>query len=152
MRFTLFGLLWAILIGSDWEGWLFGIPVITLATYISLTFVPRLAWKVRPFNLFRFLVYFIWHAFSGGIDVIYRAFHPHLPISPGFLNYEFRLPPGSARVFLTFVTSLLPGTLSSFLKEEQLVIHALDINLPVSQQVLKLEEQVAKLFGIRLLE
>jgi multicomponent Na+:H+ antiporter subunit E len=150
IRFSLFSLLWGTLIGSDWEGWLFGVPVIALTTYISLIMVPRLAWKFRPLSLLSFSIFFFWHALRGGIDVIGRAFHPYLPINPGFLNYEFRLPPGSARVFLVFITSLLPGTLSSFLQEDQLVIHALDIKQPLPQQIQELEEQVANLFGTKL--
>jgi multicomponent Na+:H+ antiporter subunit E len=152
IRIILFSLLWGFLIGIDWEGWLFGVPVILLATYISLAIVPEMVWKFSPMSVIRFSIYFFWHALRGGIDVIARAFHPQLPINPGFLHYEFRLPPGSPRVFLTFVTSLLPGTLSSVMKEKTLVIHVLDLNQPIPKQILNLENQVAGLFGISTLD
>jgi multicomponent Na+:H+ antiporter subunit E len=148
IRIALFSFLWAILNGLDWEGWLFGVPVILIATYISLAIVPKMVWKFSPMSVIRFSIYFFWHALKGGIDVIARAFHPHLPINPGFIHYEFRLPPGSPRVFLTFVTSLLPGTLSSAMKEDELIIHVLDLNQPVPEQIFNLENQVASIFGI----
>ena len=149
IRFTLFSLLWGILVGSDLDGWLYGILVISLATYISLTLVPKATWVFRPISMLHFSTFFVWHALRGGIDVITRAFHPHLPIEPGFFHHEFRLPPGSARVLLAFVTSLLPGTLSSVLKDDQLIIHVLDINQPIKQQLHNLEGQVANLYGIK---
>ncbi|MBE0409842.1 MAG: Na+/H+ antiporter subunit E [Anaerolineales bacterium] len=150
IRIALFSFLWGILIGLDWEGWLFGFPVIIIAAYISLVLVPQQVPIFRPINLIRFSIYFFWHAFRGGSDVIVRAFHPQLPIEPGFLHYGFRLPQGSARVFLTFITSLLPGTLSSIMKEDQLILHVLDLSQPVSQQILNLENQVADLFRLKL--
>jgi multicomponent Na+:H+ antiporter subunit E len=150
IRTALFGLLWGILIGADWQGWLFGLPVIAVAAFASLVLVPRLAWKFRPLALLHFVTYFLRNAFWGGVDVASRALDPRLPICPGMLHLKLRLPPGMARVFLADVTSLLPGTLSSSLAEDSLTIHALDVNQPVLASIGRLEELVAELFGIDL--
>jgi multicomponent Na+:H+ antiporter subunit E len=152
VRTALLAFLWWILVGMDVEGWIVGIPVILAAALISLVLTPVIGWRFRPFQAIRFLGYFIWSALKGGVDVTSRAFHPNLPIKPGFITHYFRLPPGSPRVFMADVASLLPGTLSSGLEDKCLVIHALDMELPVEESMDELESRVADLFGVGLAE
>jgi multicomponent Na+:H+ antiporter subunit E len=152
VRAALFAFLWWILVGLDAEAWLIGIPVILSATFVSLVIAPELGWRVRPIRAILFFGYFIWSALRGGIDVTSRAFRPSLPIKPGFITHYFRLPNSSSRVFLTDVASLLPGTLSAGLEDDCLVIHVLDLDLPVEQSMKDLEVRVAALFGEPLAE
>lgn len=152
IRASLIAFLWWILVGLDEEGWIVGIPVILAATLVSLMMAPVLAWKFRPIQAISFFGFFVVSALKGGVDVTSRAFHPRLPIKPGFITHYFRLPPGSSRVFMADVASLLPGTLSSGLEDECLVIHALDLDLPVEESMKDLETRVADLFGLGLAE
>jgi multicomponent Na+:H+ antiporter subunit E len=152
IRASLLAFLWWILVGLDGEAWLIGIPVILTATAVSMMIAPVLGWKIRPIKAMIFLGYFVWSAIKGGIDVTSRAFRPSLPIKPGFITHYFRLPPGSSRVFMADVASLLPGTLSSGLEEDCLVIHALDLDLKVEESMRDLENRVASLFGLHLRE
>jgi multicomponent Na+:H+ antiporter subunit E len=149
-RLLIFSLFWGILIGADWQGWLFGIPVILTASLLSLALAPRLCLAFRPLSLLRFLGHFVRYAISGGWDVSLRALNPKLPICPGLVYYRFQMPPGGWRVFLVNVTSLLPGTLSSELQDEGYIIHVLDSSQPVLEQIARLEELVSDLFGIQL--
>jgi multicomponent Na+:H+ antiporter subunit E len=150
IRASLFAGLWWILVGLDEEAWIIGIPVILTATAVSMMVSPVLGWRFRPFQAIRFFGYFLVSAIKGGVDVTSRAFHPRLPIKPGFITHYFRLPPGSSRVFMADVASLLPGTLSSGLEDECLVIHAIDLDLPVEASMKDLESRVAHLFGFKL--
>jgi multicomponent Na+:H+ antiporter subunit E len=152
IRVVLLAFLWWILVGVDSEAWLIGIPVILSAALVSMMLAPRLGWKIRPIHAVRFLGFFLLAAVRGGIDVTSRAFHPRLPIQPGFITHYFRLPTKSSRVFMTDVASLLPGTLSAGLEDECLVIHVLDSALPVEKSMQDLESRVAELFGERLVE
>jgi multicomponent Na+:H+ antiporter subunit E len=147
LRIALLAFLWWILVGLDGEGWIIGIPVILSAAVVSMMLAPKLGWRFRPIKAVWFLGYFVWSALRGGIDVTSRAFHPSLPINPGFITHYFRLPKSSSRVFLADVASLLPGTLSAGLEDQCLVIHVLDCNLPVEQSMEELEIRVAALFG-----
>lgn len=149
-RAGLYALLWWILTGGEASSWPFGIPVILVATLVSLALAPDTHIKFRPISLIRFVGFFLWQAGRGGLDVSLRALHPRLPIHPGLLRYAFRLPPGTARVLLTNITGLLPGTMSTSLEEDQLIIHALDTRLGVLAGIRELEARLADLYGIRL--
>ena len=76
--------------------------------------------------------------------------HPRLPISPGLVDYRFRLPPGLSRVFMANTVSLLPGTLSVELEEEILRIHVLDETGAIDEELNVLENRLADIFGLEL--
>jgi multicomponent Na+:H+ antiporter subunit E len=48
------------------------------------------------------------------------------------------------------VVSLLPGTLSVELEQDDLLLHALDIRLPVDRELERLEIRVADVFSVDL--
>ena len=62
-------------------------------------------------RLARFVLRFLRQSVVAGIDVAWRALDPRLPLRPGFVVYQPRLPPGPARNAFCTMTSLLPGTL-----------------------------------------
>jgi len=79
-----------------------------------------------------------------------RALHPRLPISPGLLDYRWRLPPGLPRVFMANTVSLLPGTLSVELDDAHLRVHVLDETGAFTAELQVVEVYVARLFGLSL--
>ena len=122
-RSLVFALLWWVLTGGAPDSWFIGVPVILLATRVSITLQPPVSWSLSA--LLRFIPFFLWHSLCAGIDVARRALDPRLPISPGFYRYRWRLPPGLARVVMANTVSLLPGTLSAELDEEHLHVPVL---------------------------
>jgi multisubunit Na+/H+ antiporter MnhE subunit len=104
---------------------------------------------VRNCTLYPF---FLWRSLYGGVDVARRALHPKLPISPGLFDYRWRLPPGLPRVFMANTVSLLPGTLSAELGEEYLHVHVLDRSGDFIPELSIVEEHVARLFGLHLID
>lgn len=113
---------------------------------VSLWLVPPGRWGWRWSALPGFVPFFLRESWLGGIDVARRAFHPRLPLRPGLLRYRVSLTREDARVFFTYVVSLLPGTLSVQLDGDVLVVHALDERLPVRERLSELERQVVRLF------
>jgi multicomponent Na+:H+ antiporter subunit E len=149
-RTLLFSGLWWVLV-EDYPGsWWFGLPMALLAALTSIAFrrPQEKHWSLPGF--LQFLPFFLWQSLRGGIDVAGRAFHPRLPLAPGFLELMLHLPPGPARVFLADTLSLLPGTCSVDLDQRgNLRIHALDTASFKEADVRQVEARVAALFGIR---
>jgi multicomponent Na+:H+ antiporter subunit E len=73
-----------------------------------------------------------------------------MPLHPGVVRHRLRLPPGASRVTLANVVSMLAGTLSADLEDDELVIHALDARNDLHAMVLDLEPRIAALFGLEL--
>ena len=150
LRLVLFSLMWGILTDGAIGSWPIGVPVVLIATLVSVMLMPPLSWSLR--GMVAFIPYFIWHSVHGGVDVARRAFHPQLPISPGLFDYRFRLPPGLPRVFMANTVSLLPGTLSVELEEEILRVHVLDETRAINEELKMLEKHLADIFGIELVK
>ena len=146
-RAVLFAALWWALTGGAPASWAVGAPTVVVATLLCPGLPGGL--PLRPGRgAVRFLLFFLWHSLRGGIDVASRALHPQMPLEPGFVRFRWRLPPGSARVFLADITSLLPGTLSTDLDCDSLTVHVLDLRLPFASSLRALEARVADLFGL----
>lgn len=149
MRILVFALLWWIV--TDGTGsWIFGIPVIVLATAASYHLQPARGPRLRPFALLRFIGFFLHQSLRAGIDVARRALSPALRLAPAFIEYRLRLPAGPARVFIVDTLSLLPGTLSAELRDDRLCLHVLDVGLPIEAEVRAVERHIAAVFGVEL--
>lgn len=148
LRLALFSLLWLILTEGQSGSWPLGSLFVVLATAMSLALSRPVPWSAVGFA--RFVPFFIWWSLRGGVDVAWRACAPSLPIAPGMLTYRLRLPPGRARIFMTAVISLLPGTLSAEIVRNSLSIHLLDLRASSEADLAALEIKVAALFRIRL--
>jgi len=148
VRAVLFALLWWILTDGSMASWLVGVPVVLFAMLVSVVLLPPFFWSLT--GIVRFVPFFLWRSLYGGIDVAKRALHPRLPISPGLIDYRFRLPPGLPRVFMANTVSLLPGTLSAELDEECLRVHVLDETSVFAEELRVLEKRVAGVFGLEL--
>jgi len=141
--------LWWVLAGGSAASWMVGIPVIVLATAMGAARRgPRLNLCLP--GVLRFCGYFLVASVRGGVDVMCRVLMPGLPIDPDLHRYRLRLPEGSARIFFTAVVSLLPGTLSVELEQDELILHVLDIRLPIERELARLETRVAAIFAMEL--
>ncbi|MEA3302987.1 MAG: Na+/H+ antiporter subunit E [Pseudomonadota bacterium] len=149
-RVLVFALLWWILTQGAINSWLVGAPVVLLAALASVWLLPAIPWSLS--GVVRFIPFFLWRSLYAGIDVARRALHPKLPISPGLFDYRWRLPPGLPRVFMANTVSLLPGTLSAELGEEYLRVHVIDQSGDFIPELSIVEESVARLFGLILID
>lgn len=149
-RLAIFIVLWWILSEGDSSSWLFGVPFAVLASWASLKLTPERGWRIRPLGALRFAAFFAYHSVAGGIDVALRALRPSMPIAPGFVRCPVRLGTDSSRVLLADTVSLLPGTLSSGFEGDTLVLHVLDCDLPVLEDVRRVEERIAAALGLEL--
>lgn len=141
---------WWVLAEGDPSSWLFGVPFAILATLASLRLTPARAWRAAPIGMARYVLFFLFRSFVGGVDVAWRAVRPSMPIEPDLVPYRFRLPPGPARVLLADTVSLLPGTLSTGIEGDVLVLHVLDRRAPVAEEVRVVEERIASALGLEL--
>jgi multicomponent Na+:H+ antiporter subunit E len=148
LRLALFSLLWWVLTEGQPGSWPLGGFFVVLATALSLSLSRPAPWSAVGFA--RFVPFFLWWSLRGGVDVAWRACVPSLPIAPGILTYRLRLPPGRARIFMTAVISLLPGTLSAEIVRNELFVHVLDQRASSEADLAALETRVAALFRIRL--
>jgi multicomponent Na+:H+ antiporter subunit E len=140
---------WAVSEGSG-IGWGLGVVAVGLAVATSLWLEPPGAVTVRLLQVPRFLVWFTGRSAAGGVDVARRALRRPVDVAPGTTSVPLRLPPGQPRVALADAVSLLPGTLAVELGDDDVVLHVLDRTRPVQRGVAELEEQVARLYGLRL--
>lgn len=142
-RLILLGLVWLVLTGGDAEGLLLGALAVPLAAWLSLRLLP----PDRPLRLgvlAGMLPHFLWRSLLGGGDVAWRAFHPRLPLKPGWRRLPVRLPAGATAV-LGGEFSLMPGTLVAGCDQGRLLVHMLDTDQPIEETV-RLEE--AKLAAV----
>ncbi len=148
IRAVLFALIWWILTDGVMNSWLIGIPAVFIAALVSIALLPPFGLSLR--GIINFIPYFVWHSLRGGVDVAWCAMHPRLPISPTLVDYNFRLPPGPSRVFMSNTISLLPGTLSIELDNKCVRVHVLDKFSAFAEELVVLERQVAAVFGLEL--
>lgn len=127
-------LLWLVLVGGT-ENLLFGAVTAVAAAAVSLHLLPPGELRLRPFRWLAITLHFLWQSVRAGIDVAIRAFHPRLPLAPGFITYRPQLPPGTTRTLFTSYTSLLPGTVPCGDENGTIVYHCLDMTQPNAAQL-----------------
>jgi multicomponent Na+:H+ antiporter subunit E len=147
-RTLLFSFIWWILSAGEITSWYIGIPAVAVSVYLSHKLIPGIS--LNWFAFFRFIPFFVLRSLQGGIDVAWRAFHPHLPITPNLIEYPLQVPAGVARIVMINTVSLLPGTLSADLHKNVLSIHVLDNKNDVARDLVAIEQYVAQIFYLRL--
>jgi multicomponent Na+:H+ antiporter subunit E len=152
MRGALFTGLWWVLNRGNIDSWILGIPVIIGATSLSALILPTRRWRIHILGIILYVLYFLRKSVLSSIDVATRVLRPEMPLRPGLLHYPLRLPPGYGRVIVANTTSLLPGTLCVDLKDDALVVHVLDKDVPVIEELRILEMRVAAIYGVKLSE
>ena len=131
----LFGF-WLVLTDADFADLAAGLAAAVTATWASLRLMPAEQWDLNPIKLAGFVLHFLRQSIVAGTDVALRALDPRLSLRPGFVVYQARLPPGTARNAFCAIMSLLPGTLPCGPAEGNgLTIHCLDVTLPVAEQL-----------------
>ena len=141
-RFALLFGLWLVLTGARPDGLAFGLAAAAGATAL----VDRLAPPDR-FRLLRLIALapgFFRRSLAGGFDVAWRAFHPRLPIRPGWITYRSRLPAGAARVLLSGEVTMMPGSLIAGSEADHLLIHCLDTTMPVAATIREEERRLER--------
>jgi multicomponent Na+:H+ antiporter subunit E len=133
---------------SGGGGWYVGAPFVVLATWLSLQLWTEYRLSLR--GIARFLPWFALQSLAGASDVARRALLPSMPLRPGLVRHRLRLPAGVCRVSLANVVTMLPGTLSADLVDDELVVHTLDTGRDMHAMVLDLEPRIAALFGLDL--
>ncbi len=147
MRFVVFAAGWMILIGGQKLGdiW-FVFLFVAATTLVSIHTVPPRQWLLQPLGVVKFFPYFMLTAVRGGWDVARRVFFRIVPIDPDFITVEHD---GNTQktLILAWVISLLPGTASCVINEGTIVVHVLDKNLPVSEEIKELQNRINEMFA-----
>jgi multicomponent Na+:H+ antiporter subunit E len=150
IRTALLALLWWTLNDGNNSAWTLGLPAVGLATALSVAVLPPGGWSLNVVGLLRFAAYFLRQSLLSSIDVAARVFRREIPLHPGLVRYPMRLSIPSARVLMANTASLLPGTLSVGLDDVDLVVHALDTDAPILDELRRLEALIADVYGLKL--
>jgi multicomponent Na+:H+ antiporter subunit E len=146
VRLAGFGLLWWVLAGGRFDEPILVAGIVLAAVATSMALWPPASWKWHPVGLLQFVPFFVKVSVLGGWDVARRAFDPSGPVDPGFVDVDLTIRSEPARVFLTWVTSLVPGTAAARLEGRRLTIHVIDRSAWNEAAFRKLEHRVSKLF------
>ena len=143
-RLLLFAMLWLVLMPSVlWYDLLFGLVTALAASFASLRLLPPAQGSVGLLPLLMLMPRFVWQSVMAGWDVAWRAFHPKMPLAPGFITYPTALVPGLARNTFTTLTSLLPGSLPCEHTKDGIVYHVLDTHQAHLEQLAREEQRLA---------
>lgn len=145
-----FALVWWILAFPRTDAWLAGALAVTLGVLLHTGLGGRTEARIRLSGLLGFIPFFLGQSIQGGTDVAFRALSPSLPLATGFLRYPLRLPEGPPRVFFVNCLSLLPGTFSAAFQGQSIQVHLLARDDGIRERLERLEEKVARLFGVPL--
>lgn len=147
-RAILLALLWWALTGGNVGSWWVGAPAIAAAALVGVALSPGAGPRPTLLGILRFVPFFLRQSLVGGTDVALRALRPNLPLAPAFLDYRLTLPGGPAAAVMAATVSLLPGTLTAELGENNLRVHTLTEGRAVERDLRELELRVAGLFGL----
>jgi multicomponent Na+:H+ antiporter subunit E len=144
-RGAAFFLLWMLLMQSlKPSDLMVGLLACVAACWVSLRLLPPSCGCLQFGQLLALLPHFVWESVLAGVDVARRAFHPGMPLQPGFVNCPLGFPPGFARNTFATITSLMPGSVAVDEAEGTLAYHCLDEASPVVEQIWKEERLLAK--------
>lgn len=149
-RAAIFAGLWWLITQGRTDAWLVGVPAVTLAVFASVRLSSHALPRLSVLGLLSFLGLFLRESVSGGIDVARRTLAPKLRIEPGFRNYRLRIRDQRARVLLINCIGLLPGTLAADCEGDHAELHLLDASENPDPQLLRLEQSIARLYGVPL--
>jgi multicomponent Na+:H+ antiporter subunit E len=145
-----FAVVWWILALPRTDAWMAGALAVALGGLLHTGLGGRTGTRLRGGGLLGFIPFFLGQSLQGGADVARRAFSPSLPLETGFLRYSVRLPEGPPRVLFVNCISLLPGTFSAEFDGRSIEIHLLARDHGLRNRLERLEEKVARLFGVPL--
>ena len=149
-RIVILASLWWLIAQGQADAWLVGLPAVALATLASIHLGSPALPRLSLAGLVAFIALFLRESIRGGLDVALRTLRPSLRIQPGFRRYHLHISDPSARVLLINCIGLLPGTLAADLDGDHAELHLLDSRDNPDQQLLRLEQAVARLFVLSL--
>jgi multicomponent Na+:H+ antiporter subunit E len=149
-RTAAFIVVWFVASEAQVSSLVIGVPIALMAAALSVVLQPRTVTRFYLPGALRFVRFFAVQSVLGGIDVAFRALGPRLRLEPAVVRYPLRLSGTLPRVFFINTISLLPGTLSSGLMDDAIEVHVLDCSGPVIEDLARVEERVADLFGAQL--
>jgi multicomponent Na+:H+ antiporter subunit E len=141
--------LWWIVVQGRPEAWLVGLPAVALAAVVGVRLRGPALRRFSLAGLFGFALLFIRESLLGGFDVARRTLGPVVRVSPGFRKYRLNLKDPAARVLFINCVGLLPGTLAADLDGDHAELHLLDVGAAPEPQLLRLEQSVARLYGLQ---
>ena len=146
LRFALFAAGWLVLSGDQHLSDIWFVMLCLVATtIISIYSVPPGQWNLRLLGVARFFPYFLITALRGGWDVSRRVFFRTVPVDPDFVTIKHDRDQRKTLI-LAWVISLLPGTASCVITEENIVVHVLDKKLPVTEEIMELQNRINEMF------
>ena len=154
--FMLLSSVWLLLTDGNPSAFGFGFTFVLCATVTSCLLretkkqhVKQTNTSIKFIQLPKFIAYFLWQSFKGGIGVAKEALTFRISVKPKFHTYHYQfLQPNQAQEMFINVVSLLPGSLSAERTSTTLNIHYLNIENYSLEALHDLEYQVAQLFGI----
>jgi multicomponent Na+:H+ antiporter subunit E len=139
---------WVIIAGTKPADLAAGVVAAFAAAAVSLQLLPPGQGRLRPVLLLGLALRFLRQSVRAGVDVAWRALHPRMPLSPGFVVYQPRSRGVTQREVFCTMTSLLPGTLPTDVEQGGgILIHCLDTTQPVTEQLAHEERLLLKAIG-----
>ena len=127
---------WLVLIGVDPFHVPIGLAAAAAATAVSFRLRPAKTQRFRLVPMVAIAVRLAGQAAWAGVDVAWRALAPVPAVRPGLVSHRLQLPPGPARDTFCALMSLLPGTVPAGLGAgDELLVHCLDLDVPVAAQL-----------------
>lgn len=139
---VLYAGLWLLL--SNNQGWAFGSVFVVLAVVCALSAsltLPQVRWRYVP----GFLFFFLSRMLMGGIDVARRTLGKS-DVAPGWAEHPLSDSSAFARLMLSAITGLLPGTLAARIDGDIMRVHTLDTRRDWQSDVALLETHLSRLF------
>lgn len=134
--------LWLVL--SNNQGWGFGLVFVALAVLCALSAKVRVrpvAWRFLP----GLVVFFLRSMVIGGLDVARRTVGRSADVHPGWVRHQLGESSPLARLLLSAITGLLPGTLAARIDGDIMQVHTLDTRQDWQRDVSRLEHHLARL-------
>jgi multicomponent Na+:H+ antiporter subunit E len=141
--------LWLAISGVSSSDFAIGLAVAIFAAWVSVRLLPCADIRFNLRACVEMALRLPFQVAVAGIDIARRAFHPDLPLRPGFVAYTSHLPDGVSRNIFTVLVSLQPGTVPIAAdRNGDFRIHCLDDTLPVAAALEADEAQLSKAFGL----
>jgi multicomponent Na+:H+ antiporter subunit E len=108
---------------------------------------------IRIFWLLAYVPVFIYFLIKANFDVVYRALHPKMPISPGIVKIKTNLKTDSAITALANSITLTPGTMTVDVTDDGfLYVHWINVQSDDVEQATKIISETFEWFIKRIFE
>jgi multicomponent Na+:H+ antiporter subunit E len=102
-----------------------------------------------PLRAWRFAVYGGWlviRMVAASIQVAYFVVHPRMPLDPAVLRFRTRLRSPLARVMLANTITLVPGTLTIHVEDDEYLVHALVPSAAADLLAARMQNTIGRMF------